>query len=156
MSKNSDQITFRHKGVTITLNTNSAEFTAEVNGDLMRKPSLDAIKRHIDKAQKNAFKTFEAYASPWWRKKPPVKATVIGIRKKHSRHLSDMFICRLPGGIIDDRTHIILKEDIDKYKAYVAVKDRHDKELFALQERQEKELEKHPDPTINVKSWSEK
>jgi hypothetical protein len=47
--------TFTYKGIEITLNDRNGNFTATVNGFHFSKPSLKAMKDHIEKAVKQAF-----------------------------------------------------------------------------------------------------
>jgi hypothetical protein len=47
---------FTHAGVEITLGDNG-KFTATVQGNKVTKPSLDAMKKHIDTKAKSAFKS---------------------------------------------------------------------------------------------------
>lgn len=74
--------TFRHADVEITL-TPDGQFTAVVNGVRVRKPSLDAMKAHIDKHSNAQFKPFAAWTKTW--KGPLQKVVVKGVVQKKGR-----------------------------------------------------------------------
>lgn len=51
---------YNYNGVTITFEETAARFTATVGGKFTRAPSLDAMKKKIDKAKEQAFTPFDA------------------------------------------------------------------------------------------------
>ena len=51
---------YEHAGVTITFNEVNATFIGTIDGKLVRAPSLDAMKKKIDKARTSEFTAFDA------------------------------------------------------------------------------------------------
>ena len=71
---------FEHSGTKIIL-TEQGEFTASINGKLVRTPSLDSMKKRIDGA--NAFQPFPAIVNSRGGKFE--EATVTGIAKPRGK-----------------------------------------------------------------------
>lgn len=111
---------WQHKGVAITFNEQGANFVARVNGNDLKAPSLDAMKKKIDGAQLIEFKPFKAVKGSM---DDLAQFDVVGIRKSagFSQRISrgeTVFVCVAKNGneFETDSVTPATKENIDTIK----------------------------------------
>ena len=75
---------FEHKKIDITCDE-SGEFSAYVSGQIIRKPSLAAMKKAIDAAADTAFKPFDAWVDYGSRGEKKRRVTITGISRDKKR-----------------------------------------------------------------------
>lgn len=159
--------TYNHLGTSIIFNSDSAKFYAKIDGKNTTAPSLEAMKKKIDKAKQNSFEPFPAlqhrifgsYYSYGSRgdknaKIPKIETlSVTGVKTERSRYNEQhKFVCEHTGkpkgaygnqfetGSVTPDTPEARAAILNYYE--VAVKAEHEK--ARLNEEIEKALEKIP------------
>ncbi len=91
------KVKFEYLGTGIAVNA-AGEFVAEVNGDFVKKPSMDAMRRFIKESHDKKFKPFSGLYWQYMGYRKPLKLTrvkVVGVRRVNGRRRygSTMFLC---------------------------------------------------------------
>lgn len=87
---------FEHKGIKIDL-TDTGTFIATINATKVRKPSLDAMKAHIDKSLAKPFTAFTGLRRPGYgdaqehRKKDLMRVKIVAVREDKRARFYDRY-----------------------------------------------------------------
>lgn len=137
---------FKHGGIDIEFNTVRGDFSATVNGKNVRKPSLDAMKKHIDNTAKSTFAPFTALARKDDYGATPVNDKdfnvyeVIGIEKCRGRYKSNnhQFLLGPRGSRTRER---VMVDSPENRKAVKAHDDYREETARIRNEREDRERE---------------
>lgn len=139
---------FEHNGTEIELDEASGQFKASAGGKIVRKPSLKAMKDHLDRVVKLAFKPFSAIIHATYDLKPNVKGTdltrveVVAIEDNGRKgwRARKEFKVRKPSG---NQTTVVscYRDCQEAIEALVAVESYH-KETQKIDEQRRKEAER--------------
>lgn len=140
-----------YKGVVITLDA-TGKFTATVSGKFTRKPSLDAMQKHINDADKVQFTPFTAIVDARHDDKTIkgapnyTRVEVVGISKNTSRFKSsdNAFIIKRPrkvGTAFTEEAHGKVYEDTPENIALLISEDKKRSEKSRVIDRFESEID---------------
>lgn len=120
--------------------SSAGEFSARVNGVMVTKDTLKALKNKIDEALKKPFKSFDAFIEVNDGKL--TKISVIGVKKMGERSMYSKyaaFVYTLPGGTVrqQERHQTILVATAENVKAFRAAKN-HEAQERALRRAQDR------------------
>lgn len=141
--------TFKHAGIDITLD-GTGKFFATVNGVRVRKPSLDAMKKHIDESAKMKFEPFTAITDEEHSDdkkarvaKEYVRVQVVGIGKDEGRYSrgDNAFRIIRPGRTEPQQPYRAIFEDSPDSIAALLALDAHRAETRKIKEQRDREEE---------------